>query len=309
VIRRILSVALAGLVLAALPAHAQEAPSIFEGADPDFEVADGQYWLYPTFGGKELAAWHSADMVHWEKGPALIAQTAIPWIGDDHAPGHSLWAPDMVAANGHYYFYYAVGPQNPTPSRIGVAVCNGPAGPCRDSGKPLVNDGGHGFEAIDPAVFVDPKTKVPYLYAGGSAGATLRAWVLKPDMVSIDHEVKVETPPHFTEGAFMFERNGTYYLSYSSGGFRTSAYSVHYATAPSPTGPWKYAGAVLTSDAKYKGPGHHAFLRDPKDGRWYIAYHRWEGQSGDGPYNGQRRVAIQPIAFGADGAILPIRMD
>lgn len=84
---------------------------------------------------------------------------------------------------------------------------------------------------------------------------------------------------------------------------------MHYATAASPAGPWAYAGAILTSDATYKGPGHHAVLRDPKDGRWHIAYHRWEGQRGDGPYAGQRRIAIQPLAFAADGAILPIRME
>lgn len=307
--RRIGFGALAGLVLAALPASAQDAPSFFDGADPDFEVAEGQYWLYPTFGGKTLVAWHSLDMQKWEKGPVLLDHSMIPWIGDDHAPEHRLWAPDMVRANGRYYFYYSIGPQNPTPSRIGVATCDGPAGPCKDSGKPLVNDGGHGFEAIDPAVFTDPRSGRSYLYAGGSAGATLRVWQLKPDMVSIDHEVKVKTPEHFTEGSFMFERKGTYYLSYSSGNFRDTTYSVHYATASSPVGPWKYRGAILVSDAKYKGPGHHAFLRDPRDGRWYIAYHRWEGQPHDGPYTGSRRVAITSVAFGKDGSILPIRMD
>lgn len=107
----------------------------------------------------------------------------------------------------------------------------------------------------------------------------------------------------------MFERAGTYYLSYSSGKWRESSYSVHYATATSPTGPWQYAGTILASDAKYKGPGHHAFLHDPKDGRWYIAYYRWEGQSGDGPFTGRRRVAVQPIMFGPTGEILPVRMD
>jgi hypothetical protein len=47
------------------------------------------------------------------------------------------------------------------------------------SGKPLVT-GGNGFEAIDPMVFVDPKTKTPYLYAGGSAGATCASGCSSP---------------------------------------------------------------------------------------------------------------------------------
>ncbi|RDE07333.1 family 43 glycosylhydrolase [Sphingomonas aracearum] len=306
--RRLLAMAAAaGLAVAAAAGPAQEVASVLTGADPDMEAGEDRYWIYPT-GGGGLFAWSSVDMKHWERGPRLLSLAAIPWVGDDGAAVHHLWAPDMVAANGSHYLYYSIGPQHPTPSRIGVARCDTLQGPCTDSGKPLVNDGGHGFEAIDPAVFVDSKSGTPYLYAGGSAGATLRVWALRPDMVSIDHEVKVATPRHFTEGAFLFERNGTYYLSYSSGRYDNATYSVHYATAPSPTGPWRYAGRLLASDGKYKGPGHHAFLHDPRDGRWYIAYHRWEGQSGNGPYKGGRVVAIQPVSFGTDGSILPIRM-
>src|SRR3546814_3443342 len=92
----------------------------------------------------------SPDHQHWQKGAELIALDQIGWIGDDGAARHALWAPDMVAANGRHYLYFSVGPQNPTPSRIGVATCAGLEGPCTDSGKPLIT-GGKGFEAIDPA--------------------------------------------------------------------------------------------------------------------------------------------------------------
>jgi len=300
--------ALAAVLLAGIPpaASAQEVKSAFAGADPDIEIAEGQYWIYPT-GGDGLSVWSSPDKAKWTKSETLIRLKDIAWADNDRAPIHFLWAPDMVQANGGWYFYYSVGPQNPTPSRIGVATCKGPAGPCTDSGKPLVT-GGNGFEAIDPAVFVDPKTKVPYLYAGGSAGAKLRIWKLKPDMVTIDQEVPVETPMNFTEGAFMHYRKGIYYLSYSAGQWNMSNYQVHYAVALSPTGPWKYGGPLLTGDTRYKGPGHHSFFEDPKDGNWYIVYHRWEGQAGNGPYGGSRRVAIQPITYRDNGAIETIRM-
>ncbi len=82
----------------------------------------------------------------------------------------------------------------------------------------------------------------------------------------------------------MHERNGTYYLSYSSRHYDRSDYSVRYATAPAATGPWKYRGKILASAGDYKGPGHHSFFRDPRTGRTMIAYYRWEGQAGDGPY-------------------------
>ena len=298
---------LLAVLLAGFPpaASAQEVKSVFAGADPDLEIAEGQYWIYPT-GGEGLSVWSSPDKVKWTKGETLIRLKDIAWADDDHAR-HFLWAPDMVQAGGGWYFYYSVGPQNPTPSRLGVAVCKGPTGPCTDSGKPLVT-GGNGFEAIDPAVFIDPKSKTPYLYAGGSAGAKLRVWKLKPDMVSIDQEVKVDTPPNFTEGAFMHFRKGIYYLSYSAGRWNDSSYQVHYAVALSPTGPWRYGGPLLVGDKRYRGPGHHSFFDDPKDGKSYIVYHRWEGQIGDGPYNGERRVAIQPIAYRDDGVIETIKM-
>ncbi len=294
-----------------LAAQAQPVESVFSSADPSVLVAEGKYWIYPTDTGRgdKLFVWDSSDLKSWTKGmKPLLAQKDIRWIDDDKARVHFLWAPDMVAANGHYYLYYSVGPQNPSPSRIGVAICDSPAGGCRDSGKPLVT-GGNGFEAIDPTLFVDPKTQIPYLYAGGSAGKTLRMWVLKPDLVTIDHEVTVDTPPNFTEGAFMHYSRGLYYLSYSAGTWNYSNYQVHYAVALSPAGPWRYGGAILQGDRKYKGPGHHSFFEDPKDGQWYIVYHRWEGQKGDGPYTDNRRIAVQKFDYRADGAIIPIKMD
>lgn len=294
-------------LLAGAPQASGEAvKSVIAGADPASLRADGQYWIFPTGRGDRLSAWSSTDRVAWTKRGDLIAQKQIRWIGSDRAPRHYLWAPHMVAANGRYYLYYSVGPQNPTPSRLGVATCDTPAGPCTDTGRPLLT-GGKGFEAIDPAVFVDPRTGTPYLYAGGSAGATLRVFTLNPDLVTIAREEKVEQPPAFTEGAFVHERNGIYYLSYSSGKWNDGTYRVHYAMAPSPLGPWKYRGVILQGDRKYRGPGHHSFVADA-DGGWWIVYHRWENQGGPGPYEGDRRIAMQRIEYDALGQILPVSM-
>lgn len=291
----------------AAPGAAQEVKSVIVGADPDADYFNGQLWVYPTGRGEMLDAWVSSDRTTFTRAGQLLALRDIAWIKDDREPRHYLWAPDMVAANGKYYLYYSVGPQNPSPSRLGVAVCAAPQGPCTDSGKPLLT-GGNGFEAIDPMVFVDPKSGIRYLYAGGSAGAKLRVFELKPDMVTIDNEVEIAQPPLFTEGAFMHERNGIYYLSYSHGSWNTASYEVHYAMAPSPIGPWKYRGPLLQSDKRYKGPGHHSFVRDPKDGSWWIVYHRWEGKKGTGPYSDDRKVAIQPISYDQFGQIVPIKM-
>ncbi len=289
----------------------------FEGADPHAMFIGRELWVFPTGGpggswaADRFGAFSSTDLRDWRSRGVLIRRDQIGWIGDDGASEHFLWAPGVATRNGRWYLYYSVGPQEPTPSRIGVAVADRPEGPYRDSGRPLVTGelvrNGRGFEAIDPMVFVDPKDGRAYLYAGGSAGATLRVWELAPDMVTVVRQIPVATPPEFTEGAFMHLRQGTYYLSYSHGKFNGASYSVHYATAPSPTGPWTYRGAILTSDAAHQGPGHHSFVTTP-GGETLIVYHRWEQPPGPEPFKGERRVAIDRVTYAADGRILPIRM-
>ncbi|WP_375421404.1 family 43 glycosylhydrolase [uncultured Sphingomonas sp.] len=308
---------LSGALVAALLGIALASTAVagnpeFQGADPHALLIGDELWVFPTGGpggtwaADRFGAFSSRDLKTWRSRGVLLQRDNIRWIDDDGARDHFLWAPGVARRNGKWYLYYSVGPQNPTPSRIGVAVADRPQGPYRDSGRPLIT-GGNGFEAIDPMVFVDPRSGKTYLYAGGSAGATLRVWELNPDMVGIAREVKVDQPPMFTEGAFMHERGGLYYLSYSHGRWNGPDYSSHYATAPSPTGPWTYRGAILTSDARHQGPGHHSFVQDPA-GDWLIVYHRWESSPADAPLKGERQVAIERVRYAADGTILPIKM-
>lgn len=300
-------VAALALLGAAPPGNPQ-----FEGADPHAVFIDGELWVFPTGGpggswrADRFGAFSTRDLRTWRPRGELIRRDAIRWIGDDGAREHFLWAPAVATRDGRWYLYYSVGPQNPTPSRIGVAVADRPEGPYRDMGRPLVT-GGQGFEAIDPMVFADPKSGRTYLYAGGSAGATLRVWELGADMASLAREVSVAQPRFFTEGAFMHRRGDTYYLSYSHGRWNGPDYSVHYATATSPVGPWRYQGRILSSDARRKGPGHHSFVATPQ-GEWLIVYHRWENPRGAAPYRGERRIAVDRVRYASDGRILPIAM-
>ncbi|KQT35217.1 glycosyl hydrolase 43 family protein [Sphingomonas sp. Leaf412] len=308
---------LAALALLLVASAARADNPQFQGADPHALYIGDELWVFPTGGpggsweADRFGAFSSRDLKTWQPRGELIRRDQIPWIGDDGAKDHFLWAPGVATRDGKWYLYYSVGPQNPTPSRIGVAVADRPEGPYRDSGKPLVTgDAGNepgGFEAIDPMVFADARSGRTYLYAGGSAGATLRVWELADDMVTIRRQVAVKQPPLFTEGAFMHERNGTYYLSYSHGKWNGPDYSVHYATARSPLGPWRYRGAILTSDARHQGPGHHSFVRAPS-GEWLIVYHRWEQGPAPAPLKGERQVAIDRVAYARDGRILPIAM-
>ncbi len=284
---------------------------LFPGADPHVTVLGKTFWVYPTYsqrGQEEFHVFTSTNLLDWQRHGPVLSFKDVSWIKADGRARHGAWAPCVTQRGGRYYFYYSVGPQTEThPSRIGVAVSDHPAGPFRDSGKPLLT-GGNGFEAIDPMVFTDPKSGKSWFYVGGSAGATLRVFELNDDMIGFAREVKVETPPHFTEAAFLHEREGCYYLSYSHGSWQHSSYSVHYATATTPTGPWQYRGAILTSDARHKGPGHHSIVQDPRDGSWLIFYHRWNNAVGDGPYRGSRQVCVDRLEYDESGLLKPVVM-
>lgn len=283
---------------------------VMDGADPHAMVIGREYWLFPTEAHSRkplFAAYRSSDLRSWRREGVILDLDTLPWVKADGAPSHGAWAPAMVERKGRYYFYYSVGPQNPTPSRIGVAVADSPAGPFRDSGKPLLT-GGDGFEAIDPMVFIDPQGGKAYLYAGGSAGAKLRVFELADDMVSFRREVAVRQPQEFTEGAFMHFREGLYYLSYSHGRWSDASYSVHYSTSRTPVGPWEYRGAILVSDATHQGPGHHSFVQNPVSKEWFIVYHRWETARKDPPFRGGRKIAVEKIGYDEKGAIRPVVM-
>lgn len=279
-----------------------------KGADPHAVVFGNTVWLYPTDAthriGAAFWAYSSRDLKSWTEHGPILKFDDIPWIKEDKAPWHGAWAPCAVQKGKKFYLFFSVGPQNPTPSRLGVAVGDSPAGPFRDSGRPLFT-GGNGFEAIDPMVFRDPKSGKHILYAGGSAGAKLRVWELDDTMTGLKREVPVATPKEFTEGVFMHYRKGTYYLTYSHGFWRGSSYSVHYSTAKSPFGPWNYRGPILQSSATHKGPGHHSIIQ--KGDVWTIVYHEWPNRTGDGPYEGHREISAARLTYDRFGHIQPIQ--
>ena len=158
---------------------------VMDGADPHACVSGREYWLYPTEPRSRepvFAAYRSSDLRSWKRAGTILELRKVPWVKEDGASWHGAWAPALAEKDGKFYFYYSVGPQNPTPSRIGVATADSPAGPFRDSGKPLLT-GGDGFEAIDPMVFVDPADGKAWFYAGGSAGAKLRVFEMGDDMM------------------------------------------------------------------------------------------------------------------------------
>ena len=290
------------LVLAVnLPVFAEN--PILRAADPHAVKFGDRFYVYPTSGRSNFFyTYSSTDLTNWENHEPVLNFREIDWI----PRGKSAWAPAIIKKDNTYFFYYSVGPK---PSFIGVASGDSPYGPFKDSGKALLADNDSPeFEAIDPMAFHDPNSGKFYLYLGGSAGSKMKLFELNSNMTDFKKEIDVENPPFFTEGVFMHFHNNTYYLSYSHGAWNSSSYSVHYCTAKSPTGPWQYQGTILQSSDSYKGPGHHSFVHDKAGDKWYIFYHRWENITGEGPYRGSRKTAVDTFEYDDKGLIKPIKM-
>lgn len=283
---------------------------IFPGwyADPEVRVFGKTYWIYPTFSAKYeqqvfFDAFSSSDLLTWKKHPHILDTAAIKWAK------RAMWAPSIVEKKGKYYFFFGANDIQSDAERggIGVAVSDSPAGPFRDYlGKPLVDKFHNGAQPIDQFVFQDSDGQYYLIYGGwrhcniARLNADFTGFVPHADG-SIFKEI---TPQGYVEGSFMFIRNGKYYFMWSEGGWTGPDYSVSYAIADSPMGPFERIGKILQQDPKIAtGAGHHSVLQIPGKDEWYIVYHRRPLSETDG---NSRQVCIERMYFDKNGKILPV---
>lgn len=124
-------------------------------------------------------AYSSSDMVNWTNHGVVMRAADFP-----HANPYGAWAAQMVEHDGKYYFYI---------SPVGVIVLESesPYGPFKDAlGRQLIhpdmtNYSGHGWEDIDPTVFIDDDGQA-YMYWGNNA---LYCVKLNEDMVSFSGDI------------------------------------------------------------------------------------------------------------------------
>lgn len=299
------------------PAHAQTSTKstsgnpVFPGwyADPEVAVFGKQYWIYPTYSAKFndqvfMDAFSSPDLVNWTKHPRIIDTTAVKWAK------RAMWAPAVIEKDGKYFLFFGANDVHEGEiGGIGVAVADTPSGPFRDYlGKPLIGEIHNGAQPIDQFVFQDKDGQYYMIYGGwrhcniAKLNADFRGFTPFADGKTF-HEI---TPKGYVEGPFMFVRNGKYYFMWSEGNWTKADYSVAYAIADSPFGPWERAGKILQQDPKVAtGAGHHSVLQTPGKDEWYIVYHRRPLTETDGNH---RETCIDRMEFDEKGAIKPVQI-
>ncbi len=282
---------------------------VFPGwyADPEGAIFGNQYWIYPTYSAPFdeqvfFDAFSSPDLIHWTKHNRILDTTMVKWAK------RAIWAPAIIEKEDRYYLFFGANDiqSNDEVGGIGVAVSNSPEGPFTDYlQKPLIDKFYNGAQPIDQFVFKDNDQY--YLIYGGWKHCNIAK--LKNDFTGFipfedSTTFKEITPENYVEGPFMFKRNGKYYFMWSEGGWTGPDYSVAYAIADSPYGPFKRVGKILQQNSKVAtGAGHHSILHPPKSESWYVVYHRRPL----GETNGNARVTcIDQLYFDAKGFIKPV---
>jgi len=310
---------------------------VFEGwyADPEGIIYGDNFWIFPTLSDfygevpappelnsiqKELQkntinqqylkqtyfdAFSSEDLVNWNKHPRVLEIKNISWAA------YSLWAPSVIHANDQYYLFFGANDlrSDEQMGGIGVAVSNQPEGPYRDAlGRPLIDSFHHGAQPIDQFVFRDDDGRF-YMYYGGWRHCNVVR--LSSDLLSLEtfpngETFKEITPDRYVEGPFVFKRNGRFYFMWSEGGCTSPNYSVAYAIADSPTGPFERIGKILQQNPEVAtGAGHHSVIHIPDTEIYYVVYHR---RPLDTTNRNHRVVCIDRMYFNEDGTIKPVEI-
>jgi beta-xylosidase len=285
---------------------------IFPGwyADPEAIVFDKEYWVYPTFSAPyekqvHFDAFSSTDLVNWKKHASILDTSAVKWAKI------AMWAPSIIKKDNKYFFFFGANDiQNDQENGgIGVAVADKPEGPFKDHlGKPLIDKFHNGAQPIDQFVFKD-KDGQHYLYYGGWKHCNVAK--LNDDFTGFipfeDGSVfKEVTPKGYVEGPFMFIRDGKYYFMWSEGGWTGPNYSVAYAIADSPFGPFERIDKILQQDPEVaRGAGHHSVIKGPEKDQYYIVYHRRPLTETDGNH---RETCIEVMTFNEKGLINPVKI-
>ena len=261
---------------------------------------------------QEWRVYSTKDMVNWTDHGSPLALESFSWA-DDRA-----WAAQTIERDGKFYWYICAHSKLSNGMAIGVAVSDSPTGPFRDAiGKPLFENGS--WDHIDPTVMIDDDGQA-WLMWGNPRVYYLK---LNRDMISYEGELGMlemteqafgsptmkerekgkEYKDSYVEGPwirkvdisrFQVPDSKKYQLLYAAGGVPEH---ISYSTAPSPTGPWTYAGIIMPLGGT-ESFTNHCGVTDFK-GHSYFFYHTGKLPGGGGF---GRSTAVEEFRYNPDGS-------
>lgn len=290
------------ILFSALFGNAQENRELFY-ADPTIYVDNGKYYLTGTGGRRGgpsgFNVLESEDLKNWTL-PAGASDSVYMILtqGDRTYGTRGFWAPQIFKIDETYYLTYTANEQTV------MAQSKSVLGPYRQKEVAPI-DGSE--KNIDSYIFKDDDGKF-YLYhvrfnRGNYlwvAEFDLRSGKIKPETLTkcFDQTESWEATPNYEsspilEGPSVLKLEDKFYLFYSANHFRNIDYSVGYAVADSPYGPWskqKESPIIHRSIVGENGSGHGDFF-EGLDGQLYYVYHVHFDQQQISP----RRTRIIPV--------------
>ncbi|MEB2779017.1 family 43 glycosylhydrolase [Algoriphagus sp. C2-6-M1] len=260
---------------------------------------EGGYHLVPVIKSKDLVNWEMAGNAMTKK-PSWKEQGGI-------------WAPDVTQVGDQFFMYYSFSTWGDPNPGIGLAIANKPEGPFVDQGKVFDSEEICVANSIDP--FFMEKEGTKFLIWGSFHGLYLTE--LTDDGKKPTGE-KIQIAGHHLEAAYVYEKDGYYYLFGSAGTCcegANSTYKVLVGRSENLDGPYidKDGKSMLDSDSGtlvvgknisgngYAGPGHNAEIVTDKEGQEWLLYHGMSMQKPKLANGTNRRVLLLDKIIWTDG--------
>ena len=255
-----------------------------------------------------LPIYRSRNLTEWEFVGDGFAEGRPEWVRNTR-----IWAPDINYVDGKYMLYYALGAWAQIfREGSGVAVSDSPCGPFTDLGEVVSFKSTGVTNSIDPALFIDDDGQ-KYLF-WGSLGPGSGIWAVKLDPSGLkpaEGARKKKLGASNMEGAYVFKRDGWYYLFTSKGtccNHEKSTYRLAVARSRNVFGPYVgpdgkrltsggFDNIIMEGNGEFVGTGHCTQIISDDSGQQWMAYHSyWEG---NGHIN--RCLCIDRIGWTEDG--------
>ncbi|MFA6402790.1 MAG: family 43 glycosylhydrolase [Salinivirgaceae bacterium] len=277
-------------------------------ADPTARVFEGKVYVYPShdvagIDGKGRKNWFvmedyhvfsSENLTNWTDHGVIVSQNKVNWVD---SASYSMWAPDCIEKEGKYYFYFPAFVKDTTKGKgfgIGVAIADKPYGPFVPQQEPIKN-----VRGIDPNVFIDNDGQAYLYWASGEL------FVAKLNNNLLELATEPQTIANLPkkglkEGPFLFERKGTYYLTYPH--VRNKTESLEYAVADNPLGPFEVKGVIMDESPSGCWTNHQSIIEYNR--QWYLFYHHNDYSP---QFDKNRSIRIDSLFFNEDGTIQKVK--